>query len=103
MSKTVQTLIDKADRLAKGLKRNLHRVQQQGIDNADIARIETEIEELRATDRAVEEAFAHLTELRTRNNDAIRRLNIHVQNAKKTIKHNYEKTEWYNLGVTDKQ
>ncbi|MBR3859284.1 MAG: hypothetical protein IKJ18_04650 [Bacteroidaceae bacterium] len=103
MSKTAQTLIDKATSLAEGVKRNMAKVQHLGIDYGYIARLEAEMDALRATDRAVEEAAVHIAELRARNNEAIRLLRDDVQNAKKAIKGNYDKADWYNLGITDKQ
>ena len=49
MSKTAQTLIDKAASLSEGMKRNMDKAQQLGIDNAYIARLESEMDTLRAT------------------------------------------------------
>ena len=103
MSKTAQTLIDKAASLAEGMKRNQDKAQQLGIDNAYIARLEAEMDTLRATDRAVEEAAAHIAELRARNNEAMRLLRGDVQNAKKAVKGRYDKLEWHTFGITDKQ
>lgn len=103
MSKGAQTLIDKAASLTEGLKRNIHKVQHEGIDSAYIARIESEMATLRATDRAVEEAAAHLCELRIRNNEAMRSLYTDVQNVKKTIKGNFDKLDWHRFGIADKQ
>ncbi len=103
MSKGAQTLIDKAASLTEGLKRNTGKAHVLGIDNAYISRLETEMDTLRATDRAVEEAAAHLSELRTQNNEAMRRLYNDVQHAKKAVKGNYDKQDWYGFGITDKQ
>ena len=103
MSKTAQTLIDKAASLAEGMKRNMDKVQQWGIDNGYIARLEAEMDTLRATDRAVEEAAAHIAELRARNNEAMRLLRDDVQNAKKAVKGHYDKLDWHTFGITDKQ
>ena len=103
MSKTAQTLIDKAASLAEGLKRNMDKAQQLGIDNAYIARLEAEMDTLRATDRAVEEAAAHIAELRARNNEAMRLLRDDVQNAKKAVKRRYDKLDWHTFGIADKQ
>ena len=103
MSKTAQTLIDKAASLAEGMKRNMDKAQQLGIDNAYIARLEAEMDTLRATDRAVEEAAAHIAELRAHNNEAMRLLRDDVQNAKKAVKGRYDKLDWHTFGITDKQ
>lgn len=103
MSKTAQTLIDKAASLAEGMKRNMDKAKQLGIDNAYIARLEAEMDTLRATDRAVEEAAAHIAELRARNNEAMRLLRDDVQNAKKAVKGRYDKLDWHTFGITDKQ
>lgn len=103
MSKGAQTLIGKATSLAQGLKRNIYRVKHQGIDEAYVARIENEMRTLQATDRAVEEAVAHLGELRARNNEAMRILYNDVLYAKKTIKGNYDKMDWHQFGIIDKQ
>ena len=103
MSKTAQTLIDKAASLAEGMKRNMDKAQQLGIDNAYIARLEAEMDTLRATDRAVEEAAAHIAELRARNNEAMRFLRDDVQNAKKAVKGRYDKLDWHTFGIADKQ
>ena len=103
MSKTAQTLIDKAASLAEGMKRNQDKAQQLGIDNAYIARLEAEMDTLRATDRAVEEAAAHIAELRARNNEAMRLLRDDVQNAKKAVKGRYDKLDWHTFDITDKQ
>ena len=103
MSKTAQTLIDKAASLAEGMKRNQDKAQQLGIDNGYIARLEAEMDTLRATDRAVEEAAAHIAELRARNNEAMRLLRDDVQNAKKVVKGRYDKLDWHTFGITDKQ
>ena len=103
MSKTAQTLIDKAASLAEGMKRNMDKAQQLGIDNAYIARLEAEMDTLRATDRAVEEAAAHIAELRARNNEAMRLLRDDVQNAKKAVKGRYDKLDWHTFGIADKQ
>ena len=93
----------KAESLANGMRKNIEKVRTLGIDTDYIARLEEEVAALAATDRAVEEAAVHIAELRARNNEAIRLLRDDVQNAKKAIKGNYDKADWYNLGITDKQ
>ena len=103
MSKTATTLLTKAETLANGLKRNINSVQHLGIDQHFITRLEEEMATLVATDRAVEEQAAILAELREKNNAALARLNCDVQTAKKNIKKEFDKMEWYNLGITDKQ
>ena len=103
MSKGAQTAIAKAESLANGMRKNISKVQPLGLGQSDIARLEEEMATLAATDHAVEEAAAHLTELRIKNNEAMSRLNEDVLAAKKCIKGHYDKLEWPDFGIPDKQ
>lgn len=103
MSKGAQTAMVKAESLASGMRKNIEKVRPLGIDTDYIARLEEEVAALAATDRAVEEAAAALSELRRKNNEAMSRLNDDVLIAKKSIKANYDKMLWLDFGITDKQ
>lgn len=103
MSKGAQTMMAKAESLAEGMLRNLSKVQSLGFGNADIERLREGVKTLAATDSAVEEAAAALSELRRTNNDTMSRLNDDVVNIKKAIKRHYDKMEWPDFGIADKQ
>lgn len=103
MSKGAQTAMAKAESLANGMRKNIEKVRTLGIDTDYIARLEEEVAALAATDRAVEEAAATLSELRRKNNEAMSRLNEDVLTAKKSIKAKYDKMEWLDFGIADKQ
>lgn len=103
MSKGAQTAMAKAESLANGMRKNIEKVKPLGIDMDYIVRLEEEVAALAATDRAVEEAAAALSELRRKNNEAMSRLNEDVLAAKKNIKSRYDKMEWPDFGIADKQ
>lgn len=96
-------MMAKAESLAEGMLRNLSKVQSLGFGNADIERLREGAKTLAATDSAVEEAAAALSELRRTNNDTMSRLNDDVVNIKKVIKSHYDKMEWPDFGIADKQ
>lgn len=103
MSKGAQVMMAKAESLADGMLRNLSKVQILGFGQSEIDRLKQGVSTLAATDYAVEEAVAALSELRRKNNEAMSNLNEEIVRIKKSIKNSYDKMEWIDFGIADKQ
>ena len=96
-------LIGKGNVLAKGLKEKVAEMTKYGIDSASVERLEAEIEHLRQTDAETEAQLAILNEKRDANAEARRVLYDDIQDIKRIIKTEFDKTEWFRYGVEDKQ
>lgn len=103
MSKGAQVMMAKAKSLADGMQRNISRVEVLGLGQNEITRLQESASTLAATDQAVEEAAAALSELRRKNNEVMSNLNEEIVRIKKSIKSRYDKMEWVDFGIADKQ
>lgn len=103
MSKGANSLINKAEVVAKGLRKTAGELNEYGIDLARVEKLEAEIERLRATDAETEAQLVILNEKRAINAEARTELYDHLQALKHIVKNNFDKTQWSHFGLEDKQ
>jgi hypothetical protein len=103
MSKVYSDQVAKTQLLLTGLKKNVELLKNKGINNEFISRLEAD-NRLAATYNDENDKLK--ADVRTKTRQANAKLNEvkrQVQEAKKVIKRDFEKTQWQDFGLQDKK
>lgn len=103
MSKTYVDQINKARALASGLKQHLEEVKTYGIEQGELNRLETLIEEGGKLNDEAEKLKAETKAKLQQANQRLMELKDLVSHLKRRVKPNIDITRWENFGIMDKR
>lgn len=103
MSKTYVDQINKASALASGLKQHLEEVKTYGVEQGELDRLETLIEEGGKLNDEAENLKAETKAKLQQANQRLMELKDLVSHLKRRVKPNIDITRWENFGIMDKR
>lgn len=103
MSKTYQDQIDKARALVSGVRKNYEKIKDKGITLEELAALEANLDDGARLNAEVD-ALREQTSAKVRQaNGKLADIKDVAQRIKRTVKQNYDPTEWADFGVPDKR
>lgn len=103
MSITILNEIDKAKVLVDGMRKNLDKAKQLGIDAPALDRLEKAFTDLKIKDDELDALRRQATLKVKENNELLADLKEQMLSMRKAVKQNYPQQEWMSFGVQDKR
>ena len=103
MSITILNEIDKAKVLVDGMRNNLDKAKQLGIDAPALDRLETAFTDLKIKDDELDALRRRATLKVKENNELLADMKEQMRSMRKAVKQNYPQQEWMSFGVQDKR
>ena len=103
MSITILNEIDKAKVLVDGMRKNLDKAKQLGIDAPALDRLEKAFTDLKIKDDELDALRRRATLKVKENNELLADMKEQMLSMRKEVKQNYPQQEWMSFGVKDKR
>ncbi|MDY6289329.1 MAG: hypothetical protein SPM02_07745 [Bacteroidales bacterium] len=103
MSITILNEIDKAKVLVDGMRKNLDKAKQLGIDAPALDRLEKAFTDLKIKDDELDALRRRATLKVKENNELLADMKEQMLSMRKAVKQNYPQQEWMSFGVQDKR
>lgn len=103
MSITILNEIDKAKVLVDGMRKNLDKAKQLGIDALALDRLEKAFTNLKIKDDELDALRRRATLKVKENNELLADMKEQMLSMRKAVKQNYPQQEWMSFGVQDKR
>lgn len=103
MSITILNEIDKAKVLVVGMRKNLDKAKQLGIDAPALDRLEKAFTDLKIKDDELDALRRRATLKVKENNELLADMKEQMLSMRKAVKQNYPQQEWISFGVQDKR
>ncbi|MBR1834902.1 MAG: hypothetical protein IJ785_05300 [Bacteroidales bacterium] len=103
MSITILNEIDKAKVLVDGMRKNLDKAKQLGIDSQTLNRLEKTFTVLKTKDDELDALRRQATLKVKENNELLADMKSQMLAVRKAVKENYPQQEWIDFGVQDKR
>ena len=103
MSITILNEIDKAKVLVDGMRKNLDKAKQLGIDAPALDRLEKAFTDLKIKDDELDALRRQATLKVKENNELLADMKEPMLSMRKAVKQNYPQQEWMSFGVQDKR
>lgn len=103
MSITILNEIDKAKVLVDGMRKNLDKAKQLGIDAPALDRLEKAFTDLKIKDDELDALRRRATLKVKENNELLADMKEQMLLMRKAVKQNYPQQEWMSFGVQDKR
>lgn len=103
MSITILNEIDKAKVLVDGMRKNLDKAKQLGIDAPALDRLEKAFTDLKIKDDELDALRRQATLKVKENNELLADMKEQMLSMRKAVKQNYPQQEWMSFGVQDKR
>lgn len=103
MSITILNEIDKAKVLVDGMRKNLDKAKQLGIDAPALDRLEKAFTDLKIKDDELDALRRQATLKVKENNELLADMKEQMLSMRKAVKQNYPQLEWMSFGVQDKR
>jgi hypothetical protein len=103
MSITILNEIDKAKVLVDGMRNNLDKAKELGIDAPALDRLETAFTDLKIKDDELDALRRRATLKVKENNELLADMKEQMLSMRKAVKQNYPQQEWMSFGVQDKR
>ncbi len=103
MSITILNEIDKAKVLVDGMRNNLDKAKQLGIDAPALDRLEKAFTDLKIKDDELDALRRRATLKVKENNELLADMKEQMLSMRKAVKQNYPQQEWMSFGVQDKR
>lgn len=103
MSITILNEIDKAKVLVVGMRKNLDKAKQLGIDAPALDRLEKAFTDLKIKDDELDALRRRATLKVKENNELLADMKEQMLSMRKAVKQNYPQQEWMSFGVKDKR
>lgn len=103
MSITILNEIDKAKVLVDGMRKNLDKAKQLGIDAPALDRLEKAFTDLKIKDDELDALRRRATLKVKENNELLADMKQQMLSMRKAVKQNYPQQEWMSFGVQDKR
>ena len=103
MSITILNEIDKAKVLVDGMRKNLDKAKQLGIDAPALDRLEKAFTDLKSKDDELDALRRRATLKVKENNELLADMKEQMLSMRKAVKQNYPQQEWMSFGVQDKR
>ena len=103
MSKTIQSQIDKSNKLLEGLRKNAAEVSNHGVTAASLDEMEATLKELAAINDECDAIRADLSKKVKHMNQVLLAAKAAHAEAKKTLKGYYPQERWAEFGIPDKR
>ena len=103
MSITILNEIDKAKILVDGMRKNLDKAKQLGIDALALDRLEKAFTNLKIKDDELDALRRRATLKVKENNELLADMKEQMLSMRKAVKQNYPQQEWMSFGVQDKR
>ncbi len=103
MSITILNEIDKAKVLVDGMRKNLDKAKQLGIDAPALDRLEKAFTDLKIKDDELDALRRRATLKVKENNELLADMKEQMLSMRKAVKQNYPQQEWVSFGVQDKR
>ena len=103
MSITILNEIDKAKVLVDGMRNNLDKAKQLGIDAPALDRLEKAFTDLKIKDDELDALRRRATLKVKENNELLADMKEQMLSMRKAVKQNYPQQEWVSFGVQDKR
>ena len=103
MSITILNEIDKAKVLVDGMRKNLYKAKQLGIDAPALDRLEKAFTDLKIKDDELDALRRRATLKVKENNELLADMKEQMLSMRKAVKQNYPQQEWMSFGVQDKR
>lgn len=103
MSITILNEIDKAKVLVDGMRKNLDKAKQLGIDAPALDRLEKAFTDLKIKDDELDALRRRATLKVKENNELLADIKEQMLSMRKAVKQNYPQQEWMSFGVQDKR
>ena len=103
MSITILNEIDKAKVLVDGMRKNLDKAKQLGIDAPALDRLEKAFTDLKIKDDELDALRRRATLKVKENNELLADMKEQMLSMRKAVKRNYPQQEWMSFGVQDKR
>lgn len=103
MSKVYSDLVKKAQVLAAGLKKNFEEVKNRGIEQVQIAKMETDAAEVDKLSKEIDDARLDLSLKIAQANRKTIELKAVIRSSKQAIKQFYDQEQWFRFGIPDKR
>ena len=103
MSITILNEIDKAKVLVDGMRNNLDKAKELGIDAPALDRLEKAFTDLKIKDDELDALRRRATLKVKENNELLADMKEQMLSMRKAVKQNYPQQEWMSFGVQDKR
>ena len=103
MSITILNEIDKAKVLVDGMRKNLDKAKELGIDAPALDRLEKAFTDLKIKDDELDALRRRATLKVKENNELLADMKEQMFSMRKAVKQNYPQQEWMSFGVQDKR
>lgn len=103
MSITILNEIDKAKVLVDGMRKNLDKAKQLGIDAPALDRLEKAFTDLKIKDDELDALRRRATLKVKENNELLADMKEQMLSMRKAVKQNYPQQEWISFGLQDKR
>ena len=103
MSITILNEIDKAKVLVDGMRKNLDKAKQLGIDAPALDRLEKAFTDLKIKDDELDALRRRATLKVKENNELLADMKEQMLSMRKAVKQYYPQHEWMSFGVQDKR
>ena len=103
MSITILNEIDKAKVLVDGMRNNLDKAKESGIDAPALDRLEKAFTDLKIKDDELDALRRRATLKVKENNELLADMKEQMLSMRKAVKENYPQQEWMSFGVQDKR
>lgn len=103
MSITILNEIDKAKVLVDGMRKNLDKAKELGIDAPALDRLEKAFTDLKIKDDELDALRRRATLKVKENNELLADMKEQMLSMRKAVKQNYPQQEWMSFGVQDKR
>ncbi len=103
MSITILNEIDKAKVLVDGMRNNLDKAKELGIDAPALDRLEKAFTDLKIKDDELDALRRRATLKVKENNELLADMKEQMLSMRKAVKQNYPQQEWISFGVQDKR
>jgi DUF4097 and DUF4098 domain-containing protein YvlB len=103
MSKVYLEQVQKAQKLAAGLKKNYDLVKGRGISREQISQMEEFAGEAFKMNQEIEELRTKISVKVVEANRKLNEIKINVHSAKQVIKQHFDQTKWVDFGILDKR
>lgn len=103
MSITILNEIDKAKVLVDGMRKNLDKAKQLGIEAPALDRLEKAYTVLKTKDDELDALRRQATLKVKENNELLADMKAQMLTIRKAVKENYPQQEWMDFGVQDKR
>jgi len=101
--KTYADNINQTTVMISGLRNNSERAKKRGLDSSFVQGLETDLNEVRNLNNDQESIKAKLKAATDALNKKMESMNKKLDEAKKVVKLEFDKTQWKEFGITDKR